>query len=87
MQECKMKSEEGEVISTDRNQQNKQPDITADSWDLSERLLEFAVRVGKVVDALPRTRLGRHVATQLVQSGTSPDRQERTAAVKENVRP
>ena len=28
--------------------------------------------MGKVVDALPDTRLGRHVAGQLVRSGTSP---------------
>ncbi len=40
--------------------------------ELEERLLDFAVRVGKVVDALPNSRLGRHVATQLVRSGTSP---------------
>ena len=40
--------------------------------DISERLLEFAVRVGKVVDALPETRLGRHVADQLIRCGTSP---------------
>lgn len=40
--------------------------------ELSDRLLEFAARVGKVVDALPDTRLGRHVAGQLVRSGTSP---------------
>lgn len=40
--------------------------------DLSERLLELAVRVGKVVDALPETRLGKHIAGQLVRSGTSP---------------
>jgi four helix bundle protein len=40
--------------------------------ELSDRLLEFAVRVGKVVDALPNTRLGRHIAGQLVRSGTSP---------------
>jgi four helix bundle protein len=40
--------------------------------DLSERLLEFAVRSGKVVDALPNTRLGRHIAGLLVRSGTSP---------------
>ena len=38
---------------------------------LSERLLDFAARVGKVVDALPETRLGRHIAGQLVRSGTS----------------
>lgn len=40
--------------------------------DLEERLLDFAVRVGKAVDALPETRLGRHIASQLVRSGTSP---------------
>jgi four helix bundle protein len=28
--------------------------------------------VGKVVNALPATRLGRHIAGQLVRSGTSP---------------
>ncbi|HZN66084.1 MAG TPA: four helix bundle protein [Tepidisphaeraceae bacterium] len=39
--------------------------------ELTDRLLEFAARVGKV-DALPDTRLGRHVAGQLVRSGTSP---------------
>ena len=39
---------------------------------LSERLLDFAVRTGKVVDALPDSRLGRHIAGQLVRSGTSP---------------
>lgn len=39
--------------------------------ELSERLWLFAVRIGKTVDALPDTRLGRHVAGQLVRSGTS----------------
>jgi four helix bundle protein len=40
--------------------------------DLEERLLGFAARIGKVVDALPDTRLSRHIAGQLVRSGTSP---------------
>lgn len=40
--------------------------------DLAERLLDFAARVGKVVDALPESRLGRHIAGQLIRSGTSP---------------
>ncbi len=43
-----------------------------DADELSERLLAFAARVGKVVDALPDSRLGRHVAGQLVRCGTSP---------------
>ena len=38
---------------------------------LSERLWKFAARVGKVVDALPGSRLGRHAAGQLVRCGTS----------------
>lgn len=40
--------------------------------DIVERLLEFAVRVGKTIDALPDSRLGRHITGQLVRSGTSP---------------
>jgi four helix bundle protein len=39
--------------------------------ELSDRLWHFAARIGKVVDALPDTRLGRHVAGQLVRSGTA----------------
>ena len=39
--------------------------------DLSKRLWQFAARVGKIVDALPDTRLGRHVAGQLVRCGTA----------------
>ena len=39
--------------------------------ELSERLWQFAARVGKVVDALPDSRLGKHVAGQLVRCGTA----------------
>ena len=35
-------------------------------------MLYFAVRIGKVIDALPETRMGRDVAGQLVRCGTSP---------------
>lgn len=44
----------------------------AKTFDLEERLVNFAVRVIGVVEALPDTRAGRHVAGQLVRSGTSP---------------
>jgi methylmalonyl-CoA/ethylmalonyl-CoA epimerase len=40
--------------------------------ELSERLWDFAARVGKLVDALPDTRLGRHAAGQLLRCGTAP---------------
>jgi four helix bundle protein len=39
--------------------------------DLSERLWNFAARVGRIVDDLPDTRMGRHVAGQLVRCGTA----------------
>lgn len=62
--------------------QNGERQAAAPGCDLSERLLDFAVRVGKVVDSLPGTRLGRHVAGQLVRSGTSagPNYEEGCAA-------
>lgn len=40
--------------------------------EMEDRLLDFGVRVGSVVDALPDTRMGRHIAGQLVRCGTSP---------------
>lgn len=41
-------------------------------YDLEDRLLEYAARVIRLVDALPVTRAGRHVADQLLRCGTSP---------------
>ena len=41
-------------------------------YDLEERLLEFSVRIIKLVEQLPNTRAGNHVAGQLLRSGTSP---------------
>jgi four helix bundle protein len=40
--------------------------------ELEDRLIDFAARAGKVIDALPDTRLGRHVGGQLVRCATSP---------------
>ncbi len=39
---------------------------------IQNRLIDFAVRIIKVADALPETRAGRHVAGQVLRSGTSP---------------
>ena len=41
-------------------------------YDLEERLLEFAVEIIQLTEALPKTRAGNHVAGQLLRSGTSP---------------
>jgi len=39
--------------------------------DLSERLLDFSVRIIRLVNALPKTVVGRHVGGQLLRCGTS----------------
>jgi hypothetical protein len=39
--------------------------------DIEERLLEFAVRVGKAIDPLLDRRLGRHIAGQLAKPKSS----------------
>jgi four helix bundle protein len=38
---------------------------------LSERLLDFVVKIIKIADALPKTVSGRHIGGQLVRDGTS----------------
>ncbi len=39
--------------------------------DIQERLVDFAVRIIKVCNQLPDTTAGRHIANQLLRSGTS----------------
>ena len=41
-------------------------------YDLEERLLKYSVRIIKIVEKLPNTRTGNHIAGQLLRSGTSP---------------
>jgi len=41
-------------------------------YDLEERLLENSVRIIRIVEQLSNTRAGKHVAGQLLKSGTSP---------------
>ena len=41
------------------------------TYDLETRLLEYSVRIIKIVDQLPNGRVGNHVAGQLLRSGTS----------------
>lgn len=41
-------------------------------FDLDDRLIDFAVRVIGVVEELPASRAGNHIASQIVRSGTSP---------------
>jgi four helix bundle protein len=41
------------------------------NFDLENRLIDVGVRVMNVVEALPSSRTGNHVAGQLLRSGTS----------------
>ncbi len=58
--------------STLNAQRSKAPSPKPASYDLEERLLEFAARIIRLVEKLPNTRAGNHVAGQLLRSGTSP---------------
>jgi four helix bundle protein len=42
------------------------------SDELEKRLIDFAVRVIKLSARLPRTPAGKHIAGQILRSGTSP---------------
>ena len=41
-------------------------------FDLEDRMLEFTARLIKMVDVLPTSRAGNHIAGQLLRCGTSP---------------
>ena len=49
---------------------SKAPKSRAD--ELEERLIDFAVRIVKLSACLPRTPAGKHIAGQILRSGTSP---------------
>ena len=41
-------------------------------FDLEDRLIDFAVRVIRTAESLPKTRSGKHISGQLIRCGTSP---------------
>ncbi len=56
------------------------------NYDLEERLLEYSARIIRLVERLPHTRAGNHIAGQLLRSGTSalPNHGEAQAAESAN---
>jgi len=42
------------------------------TFDLEDRLIDFAVRVIRIAEVLPKTKVGNHIAGQIIRSGTSP---------------
>ena len=39
--------------------------------DISERLIDFAVRILRLVDSLPKTVVGKHIGSQLARAATA----------------
>ena len=52
-----------------------------DKHELQERMTNFAVRIVKMVDAMPSTVSGLAIARQIVRSGTSPSANYRAACL------
>jgi four helix bundle protein len=42
------------------------------TFDLEDRLIDFAVRIIRLAETLPKTRVGNQIAGQIIRSGTSP---------------
>jgi len=55
-------------------------------YDLERRLLEYSARIIKVVEALPNTKVGNHIADQLLRCGTSPYPNHGEAQAAESIR-
>src|SRR6059058_6247753 len=53
-----------------RTETDKPSQLKADA--LEERLIDFAVRIIKLTSSLPKTAAGKHIAGQILRSGTSP---------------
>ena len=52
-----------------------------DKTELQERLTSFAVRIVKMVDAMPSSISGLAISRQIVRSGTSPSANYRAACI------
>jgi len=50
----------------------KGKEAQAQADELEERLIDFAVRIIKLSGRLPRNAAGRHIAGQILRTGTSP---------------
>jgi four helix bundle protein len=61
-------------IKSNRRISNKECRMSKESriFDLEARLIDFAVRIIRTVESLPKTKVGNHVAAQLIRCGTSP---------------
>ncbi len=59
-------------MNVQRSTFNAQRSSSGQHYDLEERLLEYATQIIGLVERVPRTPAGAHVAGQLLRSATSP---------------
>ena len=50
----------------EKNKEKKQK-----KFDLQERFIDYAIRIIKVAEQLPETKLGKHISSQILRSSTS----------------
>ena len=73
MPELEDNQERGNVQrSTPNVQRSKVAGARSSTFDLEERLLDYAAEIVRLTERLPHSRAGNHVAGQLLRSGTSP---------------
>jgi four helix bundle protein len=59
-------------MNVQRSTPNAQRPSNGKNFDLEDRLLEYAAAVIRLVERVPRTQAGSHVAGQLLRSASSP---------------
>ncbi len=59
------------MFGTEIRNGNREPERRMIGDDIADRLLRFAARVLQLVGTLPGSPVGRHVARQLIRSGTA----------------
>jgi len=42
------------------------------TFDLQDRFIDFAVRIIRLSEAIPESKAGKHICSQILRSGTSP---------------
>ncbi len=60
------------TVNADKRGTENAQSLQTRADELEERLIDFAVRIVKLSSGLPRTSAGKHIAGQIMRSGTSP---------------
>jgi len=61
-----------DIRAQNRNQTAERKIQKKREFDLQDRFIDYAVRIIALSEALPDTKAGKHVASQILRSGTSP---------------